>query len=199
MKTTGPFLERPEAAVSRHPHSGQCIGAEKGGATSLVLDWRPIDFFLLTRAFIILESMMRQLAPHHDYMESFREEITRLKAKHFSLKRIKDKTTTLARGMERLINDAPGDTRRVLRQIAEGNLGRVQAPALEALGGRLSRNLGRLSRTIALSALVVGGSMLLITPMSGWHHTLGETMIIGGIIGMLITALDALRRGRGRR
>ena len=159
----------------------------------------PSEFFLLTRAFVILESMMRQLAPHHDYMESFREEIARLTAKHFSLKRIKDKTTTLAREMERLINDAPGDTRRVLRHIAEGNLGRVQAPALEALGGRLSRNLGRLSRTIALAALVVGGSMLLITPMGGWHHTLGETMIIGGIIGMLITALGALRRGHGRR
>jgi hypothetical protein len=41
--------------------------------------------------------------------------------------------------------------------------------------------------------------MLLITPMGGWHHTLGETMIIGGIIGMLITALGALRRGHGRR
>ena len=159
----------------------------------------PSEFFLLTRAFVILESMMRQLAPHHNYMESFREEIARLTAKHFSLGQIKDKTTTLAREMERLIKDAPGDTRRVLRHIAEGNLGRVQAPALEVLGGRLSRNLERLSRAIALAALVIGGSMLLITPMEGWHHTLGETMIISGIVGMLITGLGALRRGHGQR
>lgn len=159
----------------------------------------PSEFFLLTRAFVILESLMRELAPHHNYMGSFREELSRLTAKHFSLGRIKEKTTTLAREMERLINDAPGDTRRVLRHIAEGNLGRVQAPALEVLGGRLSRNLERLSRAIALAALVVGGSMLLITPMEGWHHTLGETMIIGGIIGMLLSGIDALRRGHGRR
>ena len=159
----------------------------------------PSEFFLLTRAFVILESMMRQLAPHHNYMESFREEIARLTAKHFSLGQIKDKTTTLAREMERLIKDAPGDTRRVLRHIAEGNLGRVQAPALEVLGGRLSCNLERLSRAIALAALVIGGSMLLITPMEGWHHTLGETMIISGIVGMLITGLGALRRGHGQR
>ncbi len=159
----------------------------------------PSEFFLLTRAFVILEALMRQLAPHHNYMESFREEIARLTAKHFSLGQIKDKTTTLAREMERLIKDAPGDTRRVLRHIAEGNLGRVQAPALEVLGGRLSRNLERLSRAIALAALVVGGSMLLITPMEGWHHTLGETMIIGGIVGMLISGLGALRRGHGQR
>ncbi len=159
----------------------------------------PSEFFLLTRAFVILESMMRQLAPHHDYMKSFRDELSRLTAKHFSLGRIKDKTTTLAREMERLINDAPGDTRRVLRHIAEGNLGRVQAPALEILGGRLSHNLERLSRAVAFAALVVGGSMLLLTPMGGWHHTLGETMIIGGVIGMLLTGLGALRRSHGHR
>ena len=109
-------------------------------------------------------------------MESFREEISRLTAQHFSLARIKEKTTTLASEMDRLLSDAPGDTRRVLRRIAEGNLGRVQAPALEALGGRVSRNLDRLSRVIALAALVIGGSMLLLTPMGGWHHTLGKTM-----------------------
>ena len=159
----------------------------------------PSEFFLLTRAFVILESMMHQLAPHHNYMESFREEIARLTTKHFSLGRIKDKTTTLAREMERLIRDAPGDTRRVLRHIAEGNLGRVQAPALEALGGRLSRNLERLSRAIALAALVVGGSMLLMTETRDWHDTLGEIMIIGGIIGMLLTGIGAVRRDHGRR
>jgi len=136
---------------------------------------------------------------HGNYRESFREEIARLTAKHFSLGRIKEKTTTLAREMERLVNDAPGDTRRVLRHIAEGNLGRVQTPALDVLGGRLSRNLERLSRAIALAALVIGGSMLLITPMGGWHHTLGETMIIGGVFGMLITGIGALRRSHGQR
>jgi len=51
----------------------------------------PSEFFLLTRAFIILESLVSELAPHHNYMESFREEISRLTAKHFSLTQIKDK------------------------------------------------------------------------------------------------------------
>lgn len=159
----------------------------------------PGEFFLLTRAFVILESLIRQLAPDYHYMESFREEISRLTAQHFSLARIKEKTTKLARELERLISDAPGDTRRLLRRIAEGNLGRVQAPALEVLGGRISRNLERLSRAIAFAALVVGGSMLLMTPMGGWHDTLGEIMIIGGIVGMLITRIGVWLRNRGRR
>ena len=152
----------------------------------------PGEFFLLTRAFVLLESLVSELAPHHNYMESFREEISRLTAKHFSLARIKEKTTKVARELERLINDAPADTRRILRRIAEGNLGRL--PSLEALGGRISRNLGRLAEAIAFAALVIGGSMLLMTPMGGWHDMVGEIMLIGGLVGMVITGIGALRR-----
>jgi ubiquinone biosynthesis protein len=155
----------------------------------------PAEFVLLTRAFVILESMTGQLAPEHDFMESFRQEISRLTVKHFSLTRIKDKTTTLARELERLMSDAPGDTRRILRRMAEGNLGRL--PSLEVLGGRFSRNLERLASAIALAALVIGGSMLLMTPMGGWHDLLGETMIVSGLAGTLFTGIRALRRDPG--
>ncbi|HXE96003.1 MAG TPA: AarF/UbiB family protein [Dongiaceae bacterium] len=158
----------------------------------------PGEFFLLTRTFVILESMIRELDPDHNYMASFREEITRLTEKHFSLERIKEKTTKLAREMDRLINDAPGDTRRILRRFAEGNLGRLQAPAVEALGGRVSRNLERLTGAIASAALVVGGAMLVNAPLLGWHHILGETMVYAGIFGTLIVSAGALRRDRGR-
>ncbi len=157
----------------------------------------PAEFVLLTRAFIILESMTGQLAPDHDYMKSFREEISRLIAKHFSPAQVKEKSTKLARELERLLFDAPGDTRRVLRRIADGNLGRL--PGLEALGARFSRNLERLASAIAFAALVIGGSMLLMTPMGGWHDVVGEAMLITGTGGMLITAIRALRRDHGRR
>ena len=156
----------------------------------------PGEFFLLTRAFILLESLVSELAPQHNYMESFREEISRLTAKHFSFGRIKEKTTKVARELERLINDAPSDTRRILRRVAEGNLGRL--PSLEALGGRLSRNLGRLASAIAFAALVIGGSMLLMTPMGGWLDTVGKGMLGSGIAGMLITGIGALRRDQSR-
>jgi ubiquinone biosynthesis protein len=157
----------------------------------------PGEFFLLTRAFVILESLVSELAPQHNYMESFREEISRLTAKHFSLARIKEKTINVAREMERLINDAPGDTRRILRRIAEGDLGRL--PSLEALGGRLSRNLGRLAGAIAFAALVIGGSMLLMTPVGHWQGTVGKAMLISGIAGMLLTGIGALRRDHSQR
>jgi ubiquinone biosynthesis protein len=159
----------------------------------------PGEFFLLTRAFVILEAMIRQLDPQHNYMGSFREEISRLTAKHFSLEHIKEKATNLTRELERLITDAPSDTRRVLRRIAEGNLGRLQVPGVEALGGRVSRNLERLTGAIAVSALVIGGSMLVLAPLGGWHHYLGEMMVIAGIIGTIFIFVGAWCRDHRRR
>jgi ubiquinone biosynthesis protein len=159
----------------------------------------PGEFFLLTRAFVILESMIRELAPGHSYMESFREEIARLRERHFAFSRIREKTSKLGRELERLLSDAPGDTRRILRRMAEGDLGRVQSPALEALGDRISLNLGRLAAAIALAALVVGGSLLLFARMGGWHHRLGEVMVISGMGGMLVIQVGAWLRNRGQR
>jgi len=159
----------------------------------------PAEFLLLARTFVILEAMSRQLAPDHDYMESFREETARLTAQHFSPKRIKEKTTKLARELERLTDDGPGDTRRVLRRIAEGDLGRVEAPALEALAARVSHDMGRLSSAVALGALVIGGSLLLVAQLGAWHHALGELMVVVGFAGMILIPIGRWLRARARR
>jgi ubiquinone biosynthesis protein len=159
----------------------------------------PSEFFLLTRAFVILEAMISQLDPDHDYMGSFRGEISRLTAQHFSREKITEKTTKFARDLERLMVAAPSDTRRVLRRIAEGDLGRLQAPGIEGLGGRISRNLERLTGATAAAALVIGGAMLVLVPLAGWHHILGETMVIAGILGTIRVWIGASRRDRGRR
>ena len=137
----------------------------------------PAEFVLLTRAFVILESMIAELAPEYDYMASFRAEVSRLTAKHFSLAQIKQKSNRVARNIERLALDAPGDTRRVLRRIAQGDLGWL--PSMEALGARFSRNLERLARAITFASLVIGGALLMLTPVGGVHHTLGEVMTVG--------------------
>ena len=159
------------------------------------------EIILLSRAFVILESMSHQLAPDHDYLESFREEISRLAAKHLSPARVKEKTTRFVLELERLASDAPGDARRALRRIAEGDLGRIQTPALESLASRVSSNLERLASAITFAALVVGGSLLLsaFAQLGGWHHVLGEIMIISGFSGMLIIRITAWLRKRGRR
>ncbi|HQT94045.1 MAG: hypothetical protein B7Z68_08310 [Acidobacteria bacterium 21-70-11] len=187
-------------------HSGDLADVSIGDAFESLLRagsrngvHNPGEFFLLTRAFVILEALICQLAPDLDYMDSFREEIARLTKQHFSPARIKDKTTRLVRELERLASDAPGDTRRILRRIGEGNLGQVQAPALEALGDRISGDLKRLTHSMALAALIVGGSMLEMVSLGGWRELVGATMIVAGLLGTLVLSLAALRRRLGRR
>jgi hypothetical protein len=41
--------------------------------------------------------------------------------------------------------------------------------------------------------------MLLLTPMGGWHHVLGEAMVISGIAGIVISRIRALRRDPDQR
>lgn len=160
----------------------------------------PSEFFHLTRAFVIMESMIRMLDPKFDYIAAFREEASRLVSNQFSLENIKDKTSRFALELERMAVDAPGDARRILRRIADGNLGRLQAPALESLGGRATRYLARLPGAIISAALMVAGALLAAAPRDGgWHHIVGEWMVAMGVGAALWLAGRAMRGNRGRR
>ncbi|NNJ13594.1 hypothetical protein EKD04_025030 [Chloroflexales bacterium ZM16-3] len=84
--------------------------------------------------------------------------------------------------------------------MVEGNLGRVQAPAVEVLGERVSRNnLERLANTIAVAVLIIGGALLLHAQLDGWLHVLGEVMVGSGALGILLAGIGALRSIRDPR
>jgi ubiquinone biosynthesis protein len=194
-------------AVLYEIHRSNLADVSIGDAFSLLLRagsrhrvHNPGEFFHLTRAFVIMESMIRQLDPNVDYIDAFREQIKRLAANHFSMERIKEQTGKFVFDLERLMVEAPGDTRRIMRRFAEGNLGRLQTPAMEDLGGRATRYLGRLPGAIITAALLVCGALLVLAPRDGgWHHRIGETMISVGIISTFIISTKAMRRNRGRR
>jgi ubiquinone biosynthesis protein len=199
-------LKADVRAVLQEIHAGDPADVSVGGALDSLLRagsqhgvHNPGAFFLLTRAFVILESQKRQLAPDFDFMGAFREQIVRLAAQHFSMARLKDRGIKHARELERLVSVAPRDTRRLLQRVADGNLGRVQAPAMEALGDRVSLDLRRLTGAIALGSLVVGGSMLEMVPMGGWREPLGDLMIFAGLLGLFVSSLRALVRRFSRR
>ena len=78
-----------------------------------------------------------------------------------------------------MIMVAPGDTRRVLRRIADGDLGRLPRGCRPWAGA---------------SAATLNGLLLLLTPIGGWRHTLGEIMIVSGIVGIVIAGIGAMRR-----
>jgi ubiquinone biosynthesis protein len=157
------------------------------------------EIILMTRAFVILESLTSSLSPDHNWVESFRLEVSRMTAQRYSFEGLKRRTIHSARELERLAFDAPGDARRLFRRVSEGDLGRVESPSLEALGGRVIRTIGRLTSVIGAGALVIGGAMLSTAPGTGWHHPLGEDVFIFGLLSMSVILIATIFSSRTQR
>jgi ubiquinone biosynthesis protein len=152
----------------------------------------PGELLLLARAFLIAEAVMRRLHPQVNVLDVFREEVARLAVRRYSPERLLHDGRQLARDVERIAREAPADVRRALRRIADGDLGRVHAPELTALGQRTSRAVERLTGAVASAALVVAGAMLVM--VNGWHRVAGDVLLVIGLLGTIATALGALRR-----
>ena len=101
----------------------------------------------------------------------------------------------LAVGVEAFLRESPGDVRRVLRRLADGTLGRLQAPRLEELLVRTSRAVERLTGGVIAASFIVGGALL--TGLDGWHHRTGVILLWVGVALGLWVGIGALRPGRG--
>ena len=154
----------------------------------------PGVLLLLARAFLISEALMHRLDPELSVIEVFRREVERVALRRYSPARLLGEGRQLAREVERMLHEAPADLRRTLRRAADGDLGRVQTPGLEAVGRRASRDVQRLTGGVGSAALVVGGALL--TTIPGWHRTVGDILLVVGMLGTLAVSVGALWRRR---
>lgn len=149
----------------------------------------PGSILLLTRAFLIAESVLRRLDPGLNVVEVFASELGAITAGRYAPARLAARAGRTLRELDLLTATAPNDLRRLLRRAGDGDLGRVHAPGLERLAERLSRDVERLAGAVASAALLVAGSM--VVGMAGWRGVLGTALLIGGILGSLGVALGA--------
>lgn len=154
----------------------------------------PGVLLLLARAFLITESLMHRLDPGLPVIEVFRREVERVALRRYTPARLLGEGRQFAREIERMMHEAPADLRRTLRRAADGELGRVQTPGLEAMGRRASRDLQRLTGAVTSAALVVGGALLATVP--GWHRVVGDGLLTVGVLGTLAVSVGALWRSR---
>jgi ubiquinone biosynthesis protein len=150
----------------------------------------PAQVLLLARALLISEALMRTLDPDIDIIAVFRKEIERALKRRHSPSHLRDRGLRLALDLERVLEDAPHDLRLGLRRIGDGELGRVHAPKLEALGARASRGIERLTGAVAAAALIIAGALL--ATIGGWHRVVGDVLLVAGTAGTLLVALGAL-------
>ncbi|MGE0158708.1 MAG: ABC1 kinase family protein [Gemmatimonadales bacterium] len=150
----------------------------------------PQELLLLARAFIISESLMHRLDPALSVLDVFRAELVRVRAHRYAPARVAERAVTILREIEQLAERLPERVDRALRRAADGDLGSVHVPALEAAGRRASRDLERLTGALASAALVVGGALLV--GVGGLHRIVGDVLLAVGFMGTLASAFGAL-------
>ena len=96
--------------------------------------------------------------------------------------------------VDRRVDRRSADARRALRRLGDGERLRLRAPALEAPGRRLTRDVERLTGAVAAGALVVGGGLL--ATLAGWHGVAGDVLLGLGLLATVVVALGALRTAR---
>lgn len=151
----------------------------------------PGSVLLLTRAFLIAEAVMSDLDPALNVVAAFGDELKRLTASRYAPARLASAGRRLGQDLGRFLEQAPSDLRRSLRRIADGELGRVQAPGVEEIGRHVTRGVERLTGAIASAAFLIAGSLLVVA--GGWHRPLGDALLVTGILGLITVAVGALR------
>ena len=154
----------------------------------------PGEILLLTRGFLITEALLKRLDPSVHIVALFEEEIPRIAASRLTGGRLLARGKRVARDLEQLLAAAPSDVRQTLRRIAQGELGRVRVPDLEAAAAGASRDIERLTGGLTSAALLIAGALLGTT--SGWHRVIGDILLAVGIVGTVAVALGALLRRR---
>jgi len=147
----------------------------------------PGSLLMLSRAFLTLEAVMRDLDPDLSVIDAFREAAPGIARKRFAPERLLSDAGEMGRQLERFVRESPAELRRALRRLADGDLGEVQIrdhPTLTELHGR---QLGLLLRTVAAGFLAMAGAVLL--QEQGWRLVTGAVLLSLGVGGLAATAL----------
>ena len=156
----------------------------------------PGALLLLARAFLIAEAVLRRLDPAINVVEVFRVELERVFKHRYSPGRLLAAARQAGLELDRLLRAGPADLRRILRRVGDGELGRVNAPALERTAQRASRGLERLTGAVVSAALLVAGALLV--GVGGWHRVVGDVLLIAGTLGIVAMGLGGLKRHRSQ-
>lgn len=144
---------------------------------------------LLTRAFATVEAVMRSLDPELDLLEVFREAVAAMTQRRFAVHRLAADTADIARSLDRLLREAPGDVRRILRRVADGDLGDVRVRDHPHAAAERRHAVAQLARAIAAGFVALSGAVLLHE--TGWRLGVGLTLLAVGLTALLVAGWQA--------
>jgi len=152
----------------------------------------PGSLLLLSRAFITLEAVTKQLDPNLNIVEIVAEALPDIARKRYSASRIAADAAEIARNVDRLIRQAPHDLRRVLRRLNEGDLGAVQVREHPTVSDERERAVRLIIRTIAAGFLTIAGAVMMVgaeLELWDWRLLLGILLTGAGLTGLAATGV----------
>lgn len=149
----------------------------------------PGVLLLLSRAFVTLEAVMRSLDPELSVIDAFREAMPRITLRRFTPERLARDAAAVAGNLDRLLREAPGEIRRAVRRLGEGELGDVRVREHPAVQAERERAVGLLIRTVGAGFLTLAGAVLLST--TGWRLAVAVGLLVLGLGGLGATAIRA--------
>lgn len=160
----------------------------------------PPDLTLVTKAFITLEGMGRQLDPDFDMAASaapFLESILVAHNAPANLARRGWKTLNSAIG---LLASLPQDLGQLLRAARRGRLQmQIEVTPLKQFGQQVDRAASRLALAIVTAALIVGSAIVMnVGQAQGDLPAVGLAGFLGAVVGGVWLLVSILRSGRSK-
>ncbi|MCW2316611.1 2-octaprenylphenol hydroxylase [Rhodoblastus acidophilus] len=120
----------------------------------------PSDLALLTKAFISLEGMGRQLDPDFDMMATAEPFLKDLILARYSPKTLARRSRQGLGDMIEVMSGLPADLRKLVKQAQSSNLKlRLDVEKLGEVGDKIERGAARLALALVTSALILGSSI----------------------------------------
>jgi ubiquinone biosynthesis protein len=158
----------------------------------------PTHFFLLIRATVTIEGVVKQLDPDLDLSKMIRPFLIKLVAKHYNPIQFGRRIFNSIYEMGMYMEDFPRDIKNAMRKINTGEIKvDLRHKGIDPLVHTINRVSKQLVSAVLIASLVIGSSQMIIHhvhPLWGQSSALGVIgFVVAGIIGLGM--LRDLRRG----
>jgi len=160
----------------------------------------PPDLFLMIKAFISLEGVVRTLDPQFDMLGHARPYIRAAALRKYSMPRLSREFTRIARDIFALLQTLPSDTSHIITQIKQGKIKiSIKIEGLERLMMIQDQTSNRISFAIIIASLILGSAIVLnsrIPPMIFGVSIIGIAGFVAAAVLGFWLLVAIIRRGR---
>ncbi|PIE63350.1 MAG: ABC transporter [Desulfobacter postgatei] len=158
------------------------------------------DLFLMMKAFISLEGVVRTLDPQFDMLGHARSYIKAAALRKYSMPRLSRELSNIARDIFILLQTLPSDTSQMITQIKQGKIrASINIEGLERLMMIQDQTSNRISFAIIIAGLILGSAIVLnsqIPPMIFGVSIIGIAGFIAAAVLGVWLLVAIIRRGR---